>query len=68
VLIPAVNIGDEGILRESRSGQGSQEERLNNGPGDGYANLLGESGALTGANAKEGETSWVIADSSDDEA
>jgi hypothetical protein len=59
--------GDEGILRESRSGQGSQEERLNSGTEGGYANLLGDPGALTGANAKEEETPWVIADSSDDE-
>jgi hypothetical protein len=65
--MPALNIGDEGILRESRSRQGSQEERLNNGTEDGYANLLGDPGALTGANAKEEESRWVIADSSDDE-
>jgi hypothetical protein len=66
--MPALSIGHEGILRESRSRQGSQEERPNNGPEDGYANLLGHSGVLTGANAKEEESRWVIADSSDDEA
>jgi hypothetical protein len=62
-----LTIGNEGILRESRSGQGSQEERLNSGTEDGYANLLGGSGALIGANAKEEESRGVIADSSDDE-
>jgi hypothetical protein len=47
--MPALDIGDEGILRESRSGQGSQDEWLNNGTKDGYVNLLGDPGALTGA-------------------
>jgi hypothetical protein len=37
-----LNIGDEEILRESRSGEGSQEERLNNRTEDGYANLRGD--------------------------
>jgi hypothetical protein len=65
--MPVLSIGDEGILRGSRSGQGSQEERLNNGTEDGDATLLGDPGALTGANAKEEESPWVIANSSDDE-
>jgi hypothetical protein len=65
--MPALKIGDEGILRESRSRQGSQEERLNKGTEDGSANLLGDPGAMTGANAKEEESPWVIAASSDDD-
>jgi hypothetical protein len=56
--MPALSIGDEGILRESGSGHGSQDERLNNGTEDGYANLLGNPGALTGAKAKEEESRW----------
>jgi hypothetical protein len=58
--MPALSIDDEEILRESRSGQGCQEERLNNGTEDGDA-------ILAGAKAKEEKSRWVIADSSDDD-
>jgi hypothetical protein len=40
----ALNTGADGILRESRSKQGSQEERLSNGKGDGSVNPLDDSG------------------------
>jgi hypothetical protein len=47
--MPALTLGNEGILRESTAGQGSQEERLDDGTGVGYANLFGDPGALSGA-------------------